>query len=180
MPKRKASIKRTNGFQGNVASLVDTLREVKAKLHARIYLLVTRDKIMMTERHFRRTSRQKRYESLTGCARRQKEVFKQKRESIVRQANYISSRYHANVWIYITRNRRWYSHEVIYLKVSVDRPKCRRQLANGRRDGRIPPTGSPRARHFECVVENSPGARMCRSRRAQGHPSPSRAWRLVV
>ena len=150
MPAPRHSMKRGRGFQQSVADLSETLREVEATLQARVFLLVVRDSIFLADRHVRRR-RQKKWVPVTGCARRRKEVFKQKRDSMVRQANRISSRYSACVWIYMQRNSRWYAYNVDFQDVSAPGQIRRRSMTDGGQmqtesSGDIDQRGTPRMR----------------------------------
>ena len=159
MPAPGRSTKRRGGFQEGVVGLADTMREVEVTLQAQVFLLVVRGATFITDRHVRRR-RHRNWVPVTGCARRRKEVFKQKRDSMVRQANRISSRYGARVWIYLRRNGRWYAYTVTLRDVSSPGQTMRRSLTDsGSRCKRnLWWEGSSRERH-ECAVVTSPPSR---------------------
>ena len=121
MPTKTSVRPRKKNFTVDRNHLVDTGREVEVKLSAKFHVLMLQGRYWCSEANTRRTPNQEKWKAESGHARKLKELCAYKRNSMVRQANYISSRYGADVYIYMTQKGRWYSHEARFVIVSYNR-----------------------------------------------------------
>ena len=168
MPVRRHARPHKKNFNGDRNHLVDTGREVEVKLGAEFHVLLVRGRYWCSEANTRTTPDEEEWEPEIGSARRLKELCAYKRNSMVRQANYISSRYRADVYIYMTRNGRWYSHEAKFVIVSYDRDPAWQPTD----EGRIVPAPS-NSRPSGCAAVNFPSARLHLLRRTRRYTRPS-------
>jgi len=118
MPARTLEGPHKKSYSGEKNHLVDMGRKLEVNLGAQVRVLLLRGWYWCSDKTTRETPDAWKWGREVGTARRLKESCAYKRNTMVRQANYISSHYRADVYIYMTRNGRWYSHEAKFVVVS--------------------------------------------------------------
>lgn len=120
MATRTYPEKRRHGFRRQWASLTGKARSISPKYRTDLFLLVLRAGRWHSDvcRHRLQIGTDA-SSAPAEDARRLKEGFRRQRESLVRRAHHISRTFRADVFVFATRNGRWYAEE--YLHVSPHR-----------------------------------------------------------